>query len=135
MIVVDAGVTDVVVDGATVDAVENDAGIVEEEIQIDPAVAEDPDVNAGSAAPPEDEEPDAPKSEEEIEKREAPPPAPQLARNVHDAVVMIKQGKKTGKGLALAAIITGALGIALSILVVVLYATGAIDFTGYSDFS
>lgn len=47
----------------------------------------------------------------------------------------VKQGKKTGKGLALAAIITGAIGIALSILVVVLYASGAIDFTGYSDFS
>ena len=46
----------------------------------------------------------------------------------------IKQGKKTGGGLALAAVITGALGIALSILMVVLFATGVFDFNTYSDF-
>jgi hypothetical protein len=81
--------------GLEMQGVENDAGIIEEEIQIDPTVAEDPDEpNKGSAAPPEDEEENAPKTEEEIEKRDVPPPAPQLARTVHGAVVMIKQGKK-----------------------------------------
>ncbi len=69
-------------------------GIDEEDIQIDPAVAEDPDINAGSAAPPEDEDDDAPKSEEEIEQREPPAPVPQLARTVKEAVAMIKAGKK-----------------------------------------
>jgi len=75
--------------------VENDAGIIEEEIQIDPTAAADPDeVNKGSAAPPEDEAPDAPKTEEEIEKKETPPPTPQLARTVHDAVILIQKGEK-----------------------------------------
>ncbi len=75
--------------------VENDAGIVEEEIEIDPTVAADPDeANKGSAEPPEDEAPDAPKTEEEIEKKETPPPAPQLARTVHNAVVLIQKGEK-----------------------------------------
>jgi predicted Zn-dependent protease len=45
-------------------------------------------------APPEDEDDDAPKSEEEIEKREPPAPVPQLARSVKEAVAMIKAGKK-----------------------------------------
>jgi eukaryotic-like serine/threonine-protein kinase len=89
--VVDAAEAAVLVDAG----VETDAAVVEEEIQIDPTVAEDPDEpNKGSAAPPEDEAENAPKTEEEIEKRDTPPPAPQLARTVHDAVVMIKQGKK-----------------------------------------
>jgi tRNA A-37 threonylcarbamoyl transferase component Bud32 len=98
---IDAGVeSDAAIDAA-IDAagelagVENDAGIIEEEIQIDPTVAADPDeANKGSAAPPEDEAPDAPKTEEEVEKKETPPPAPQLARTVHDAVVLIQKGEK-----------------------------------------
>jgi serine/threonine-protein kinase len=71
------------------------AGSDEEEVQIDPSAVENPDQNAGSAAP-EDEDENAPKSEEEVEKIEPPPPpaAPQLARTVHDAVLMIKAGDK-----------------------------------------
>lgn len=71
-----------------------DAGIDEDEIQIDPTKVEDPDTAAGSAAPPEDEAPDAPQTPEEVEKREPPPPAPQLAKSVHGAVLLIKQGRK-----------------------------------------
>lgn len=97
-VVEDAGVVDaaaIEVAAVLIDAGGTENGVVEEDIQIDPAVAEDPDEpNKGSAAPPEDEEEDAPKTEEEVEKRNTPPPAPQLARTVHDAVVMIKQGKK-----------------------------------------
>jgi eukaryotic-like serine/threonine-protein kinase len=72
---------------------------VEPDIEIDPSVAEDPDDESREI--PDDEDDDAPKTAEEIEKREAPPPAPQLARNVHGAVVMIKQGHKA---LALASL-------------------------------
>jgi len=72
----------------------NDAGVDEEEIQIDPTKAEDPDTTAGSAAQAEDEEKDAPQTPEEVEKRQPQPPAPQLATNVHDAVLLIKAGKK-----------------------------------------
>jgi serine/threonine-protein kinase len=72
-----------------------DAGVAEEEIQIDPTVAADPDeASKGSAAPAEDEAADAPQTEEEVEKRETPPPAPQLARTVHDAVLLIQKGEK-----------------------------------------
>ena len=60
-----------------------------------------PDTAAGSAAPPVDEEKDAPQTPEEVEKREPPAPAPALARNVHDAVLLIKSGKKA---LALASL-------------------------------
>jgi serine/threonine-protein kinase len=119
VVAADASVSDVatppvVVDAATIDAVEidaaapadasvdlGDAGIDEEEIQIDPAQVEDPDTEAGSAAPPEDEEKDAPQTTEEVEKREPPAPAPALARTVHDAVLLIKSGKKA---LALASL-------------------------------
>jgi serine/threonine-protein kinase len=89
----DAGVALVTIDAGEVNTI-NDAGIDEEEIQIDPAKAEDPDTAAGSAAPPEDEEQDAPQTPEEVEKREPEPPAPQLAKTVHDAVLLIKAGKK-----------------------------------------
>ena len=72
-----------VIDGGAAVAVETDAGAIDDEdIQIDPAVAENPDINAGILAPPEDEDDDAPKSEEEIEKREPSAPVPQLARTV-----------------------------------------------------
>jgi serine/threonine-protein kinase len=91
---IDAAI-DAMVDAGGELAVDDDGGINEEEIQIDPTVAADPDeANKGSADPPEDEAPDAPKTEEEVEKKEPPPPAPQLARTVHDAVVLIQKGKK-----------------------------------------
>jgi eukaryotic-like serine/threonine-protein kinase len=94
--ILDAGIAaDASIDAAAMAVVDLDAGVVEEEIQIDPTVAADPDeANKGSAAPPEDEAPDAPKTEEEIEKKETPPPSPQLARSVHDAVVLIQKGEK-----------------------------------------
>jgi serine/threonine-protein kinase len=105
---IDAGTADAgVVDAARLDdaglPIIGDPDVNEEEIEIDPAVADDPDPQAadGTKPPPEDEEENAPKTEEEVEKREPPPPAPQLARSIHDAVVMIKQGKKT---LALASL-------------------------------
>jgi len=64
-----------------------------DEIQIDPEKVEDPEGDAKPA--PEDEEDDAPKTEEEVEKREpTPPPAPQLAKTIHGAVLLIKAGKK-----------------------------------------
>jgi eukaryotic-like serine/threonine-protein kinase len=87
----DAGVIDM--SDASIDLI-NDAGVSEEEIQIDPANVEDPDTASGSAAPPDDEEKDAPQTPEEVEKREPEPPAPQLATSVHDAVLLIKAGKK-----------------------------------------
>jgi TolA-binding protein len=95
-VVVDAGVVDAEIDAAVEDAGVDlgDAGIDEEEIQIDPAVVEDPDTEAGSATPPDDEEQDAPQTPEEVEKREPPAPAPTLAKSVHDAVLLIKAGKK-----------------------------------------
>jgi len=68
----------------------------ESEDQIDPEKVDDPDPEAaeGTKAP-QDEAENAPKSEEELEKREpAPPPTPQLAKTVHDAVLQIKAGKK-----------------------------------------
>ena len=72
-----------------------DPFVNEEEIEIDPESADDPDPEAASgSAAPEDEEENAPKSEAEVEKRTPKPPAPQLARSIHDAVVMIKRGKK-----------------------------------------
>jgi hypothetical protein len=76
------------------DQVINDGGVDEEEIQIDPTKAEDPDTTAGSAAQAEDEEKDAPQTPEEVEKRQPQAPAPQLATTVHDAVLLIKAGKK-----------------------------------------
>ena len=99
-VIADAQIADAAVEpDAAIDL--GDAGIDEEEIQIDPAQVEDPDTAAGSAAPPEDEEKDAPQTTEEVEKREVPAPAPALARSVHDAVLLIKQGKKA---LALASL-------------------------------
>jgi serine/threonine-protein kinase len=72
-----------------------DAGVAEEEIQIDPTQASDPDeANKGSAALPEDEAANAPQTEAEVEKVEAAPPEPQIARTVHDAVVLIQKGEK-----------------------------------------
>ena len=78
----DAAVAVVTIDDAAVNAFEPPTtaapinGVDEEEIQIDPAKVEDPDRAAGTATPPEDEEENAPKTEEEVEKREPAPPAP-----------------------------------------------------------
>jgi serine/threonine protein kinase len=72
-----------------------------DEIQIDPEKVEDPE---GEKEGPEDEEENAPKSAEEVEKREpAPAPTPQLARTIHGSVLLIKAGKKD---LALASLRT-----------------------------
>jgi predicted Zn-dependent protease len=81
-------------DAGTAELTTTDGGVDEEEIEIDPTKVEDPDTAAGSAALPEDEEKDAPQTEEEVEKRQPTPPAPQLATTVHDAVLLIKAGKK-----------------------------------------
>ncbi len=106
-IAVEAPPVDAEVGSAAVAIAVDDAGVVEtgdaaiaeaedgdEDIQIDPAAAEDPDINAGSAAPPEDEDENAPKSEAEVEQREPAAPTPQLARTVNGAVALIKAGKK-----------------------------------------
>jgi hypothetical protein len=69
---------------------------LDNEDQIDPEKVEDPDPEAaeGTKAP-QDEEDNAPKTEAEVEKREPKPAAaPQLARTIHDAVLLIKAGKK-----------------------------------------
>jgi serine/threonine-protein kinase len=71
---------------------EGSAGPAEIELEPDP-------VNADHAVPEteptedEDEAADAPATDEEVEKQPAPP-APKLARTIHDAVVLIKQGER-----------------------------------------
>ena len=62
------------------------------EIEMDPEKAEDLDPAKGSAETAEDEAGDAPKSNEEAEH--ATPAAPQLATNVHDAVLLIQAGQR-----------------------------------------
>jgi serine/threonine-protein kinase len=64
-----------------------------DEIEMDPEKAEDLDPAKGSAETAEDEAGDAPKSNEEAEHAPAPA-APQLAANVHDAVLLIQAGKR-----------------------------------------
>lgn len=69
------------------------AGSDLDEIEMDPEKAEDLDPAKGSADTAEDEAGDAPKSNEEAEH--APTPAaPQLATNLHDAVLLIQAGKR-----------------------------------------
>ena len=69
------------------------SGSDDAEIEMDPEKAEDLDPAKGSAETAEDEAGDAPKSNEEAEH--APTPAtPQLASNVHDAVLMIQAGQR-----------------------------------------
>jgi len=69
------------------------AGSDNTEIEMDPEKAEDLDPAKGSAETAEDEAGDAPKSNEEAEH--APTPAaPQLATNIHDAVLLIQAGKR-----------------------------------------
>ncbi len=70
-----------------------DPDIDVDEITLDPEKVEDPEGDQKPA--PDDEEDNAPKTEEEVEKREpAPPPEPQLAKTIHGAVLQIKAGKK-----------------------------------------
>jgi len=71
-----------------------DPPVENEEAALDPEKAEDPEGDQKPA--PEDEEDNAPKTEAEAEKREAPaaPPANQLAKSIRGAVLQIKAGKK-----------------------------------------
>jgi hypothetical protein len=71
----------------------------EDEIKIDPENVEDPDPEQDKPVA-QDEDDDAPKTAEEAEKRESAP-ADKLATNLHDAVLLIKAGKKS---LAIASI-------------------------------
>jgi hypothetical protein len=72
------------------------SGSGSDEVEMDPEKAEDLDPAKGSATKAETEAADAPKTTEEIEKKTPTPTAsqPQLARNLHDAVMMIKDGKR-----------------------------------------
>jgi len=72
------------------------SGSGSEEIEMDPKTANDldPEATTGSAASATDEAADAPKTKEEVETHVAPPAAPQLATNLHDAVTLIKDGKR-----------------------------------------
>ncbi|MEO8554324.1 MAG: protein kinase [Kofleriaceae bacterium] len=67
----------------------------DEEIEMDPEKAEDLDPQKGSADVAQDEAGDAPKSNEEAEQHAtAVAVAPQLATTTHEAVLLIKQGKR-----------------------------------------
>jgi len=69
------------------------SGAGSDEIEMDPNKAVDLDPGAGSAkAPDEDEAENAPKTPAEAEKHA--PATPQLATNLHDAVQLIKDGKR-----------------------------------------
>ena len=70
------------------------SGSGSDEIEIDPEKAEDLDPAKGSADTAEEEGSDAPASNAEAEQKAPTPTAPQLATNVHDAVVLIKDGKR-----------------------------------------
>jgi len=66
----------------------------EDENKIDPEKVDDPDLEGSKAATAaQDEAPNAPKTAEEAEKRDTPQKE-QLATNLHDAVGLIKAGKK-----------------------------------------
>jgi serine/threonine protein kinase len=67
-----------------------------DEIEMDPKAAEDldPEATSGSAASATEEAADAPKTKEEVETHAPPPATPQLATNLHDAVTLIKDGKR-----------------------------------------
>ncbi|HEY1546880.1 MAG TPA: serine/threonine-protein kinase [Kofleriaceae bacterium] len=114
-VVADAAVVEVEIDAAELDAGSADvgssaeigsgsgsdlgsgsavAGSGSDEIELDPKAAEDPDpeANTGSAT---EEAADAPKTKEELETHApAPEATPQLATSVHDAVNLIKDGKR-----------------------------------------
>ena len=70
------------------------SGSGSDEIEIDPEKAEDLDPAKGSADTAEEEGSDAPASNAEAEQKAPAPATPQLATNVHDAVVLIKEGKR-----------------------------------------
>ena len=69
-------------------------GTDSDDIEIDPKTAEDLDPAQGSASHADDEAADAPKSPDDVEKHVTPHAAPQLAKNLHDAVLLIKAGKR-----------------------------------------
>jgi serine/threonine-protein kinase len=72
----------------------SDPELAQEEVHIDPEKVDDPDPEGDRVAA-EDEDENAPKSADEVDRREpAPPPAPQLAKTIHGAVLLIKAGKK-----------------------------------------
>ncbi|MEJ7601652.1 MAG: protein kinase [Kofleriaceae bacterium] len=72
------------------------------EIELEPdPVSADHVVPESEPTEDEDEAADAPATDEEVEKQPAPP-APKLARTIHDAVVLIKQGERD---LALASLL------------------------------
>lgn len=64
-----------------------------EEIDLDPTTAENPDPTADKTTA-EDEAADAPKNEADVEKQLPAPPAPVRAQTVSQAVQMIKAGKR-----------------------------------------
>ncbi|MEP6865176.1 MAG: protein kinase [Deltaproteobacteria bacterium] len=70
------------------------SGSGSDEIEIDPEKAEDLDPAKGSADTAEEEGSDAPASNAEAEQKAPAPATPQLASNVHDAVVLIKAGNR-----------------------------------------
>jgi serine/threonine-protein kinase len=65
-----------------------------DDIEIDPEKAEDLDPTKGSADTAEEEGSDAPATNAEAEQKAPAPVVPQLANNLHDAVVLIKDGKR-----------------------------------------
>jgi serine/threonine protein kinase len=89
----DAGVT-VLYDDAGLPIIgDPDPAVDVDEITIDPENVEDPEGNSKPA--PTDEEENAPKTAEEVEKREpTPSPAPQMAKTIRGSVLLIKAGKK-----------------------------------------
>jgi hypothetical protein len=80
---------------AGVDALVDDAGLpiygTPDEAEVDPDKAIDLDPQAGKGSAVEDEAADAPKTSEEVEKKPQPV---QLAPTLHDAVELIRQGKR-----------------------------------------
>ena len=45
----------------------------------------------------------------------------------------IDEGRKTGKGMAMAGLILGAIGVVLGIIWIILVIAGSVDFNAYSD--
>jgi serine/threonine-protein kinase len=88
------------VDAGGPDALLDDAGLPiigppDPEIEVDPSKAVDLDPSAkGSGAAPQDEAADAPKTVEEVEKKQPAATPPPQALTLHDAVELIQQGKR-----------------------------------------
>ena len=68
------------------------AGSASDEIEMDPATAEDLDPHAGSGSAAEDEAADAPRTAADVEKRA--PAAPTMATTIHDALALVKSGNR-----------------------------------------